>query len=264
MTPTLLQGDKSQFRRAPLIGISTSELRSPGHIDPTAEADPPRTELALGLSYPKAIERAGGIPLVVPPRLGAIEDLLSRVDGLLLSGGPDLHPSAYDEEPAPGLGPTDRALDEFELRLGACADELGVPILAICRGQQLVNVLRGGTLVQDLPAGTVAHRQSEPGEVATHSVSLEPGTPLARAFGQDGLNVNSFHHQAIERLGRALRPIAWATDGLIEAVEATDRPFLIGVQWHAESLVCEPDHGPLFRAFIDACGGQETARRHAA
>jgi putative glutamine amidotransferase len=256
--------EKSPYLRAPLIGISTSELRSPSRVDQTAEADPPRTELALGLSYPKAVERAGGIPLVVPPRLEAIEDLISRIDGLLLPGGPDLHPSAYGEEPSPALGPTDEALDDFELALCACADELGLPILAICRGQQLVNVLRGGTLVQDLKAGTIAHRQSEAGDLATHSVSLEPGTALARAFGLQELNVNSFHHQAIERLGRGLRPIAWAGDGLIEAVEATDRPFLLGVQWHAESLACEPDHGPLFRAFVEACRWGAAARRQAA
>jgi putative glutamine amidotransferase len=263
--PASFQVAESLRHGAPLIGISTSELRSPDQVDGAREADPPRSELALGLSYPKAVERAGGIPLVVPPGMSAIDALIPRLDGLLLPGGPDLHPAAYGEEPSPALGPTDEALDVFELALGARADELGLPILAVCRGQQLVNVIRGGTLVQDLPAdGAVHHRQREPGYVATHTVSIESDTRLARALGPGELSVNSFHHQGVNRLGRSLRPIGWAPDGLVEAVEATDRPFLLGVQWHAESLASDPDHGPLFRAFVDACATHAATRREAA
>ena len=245
--------------RAPLIGVSTSELRAPGQVHGAAEADPPRRELALGLSYPQAVERAGGLPLVVPPGLAGIEALLMRLDGLLLPGGPDLHPSAYGEQPDSALGPTDRALDEFELKLAAGADELQLPILALCRGGQLLNVIRGGSLIQDVRHDGVQHRQSASGEQATHSVSIESGTLLAGVLGAGEHNVNSFHHQAIDRLGRSLRVSALAPDGLIEAIEATDRPFALGVQWHAEALAGDPDHGALFRAFVAACSARRAA-----
>ncbi|UGS37438.1 gamma-glutamyl-gamma-aminobutyrate hydrolase family protein [Capillimicrobium parvum] len=240
----------------PLVGISTSELRTPPHVEPLAESDPVRRELALGLDYPRAVDAAGAIPVVIPPMAaGDLNSLVGRLDGLLLSGGPDLHPSLYGAEPHAFLGPTEPPLDAFELELLRRADQAQLPLLAICRGQQALNVGRGGTLYQHLPedvGGEIEHRQRQPGRVATHTVRIEPDSAVADALGATDIEVNSFHHQAIRDLGRGLRAVAWARDGVIEAIEATDRRFAIGVQWHAESLVARDDHQRLFRRFVDA------------
>jgi putative glutamine amidotransferase len=251
----------------PLIGISTSELRTPPNAQPLAESDPARRELALGLDYPRAIDAAGAIPVVVPPMAASdLDGLLDRIDGLLLSGGPDLHPSYYGADPHAFLGPTEPPLDAFELELVRRADARQVPLLAICRGLQAVNVVRGGTLWQHLPedvGGLIRHRQDEPGRVATHEVGLKADTLLAWALEEAAIDVNSFHHQAVRRLGGGLRATAWAPDGVIEGLEATDRPFLVGVQWHAESLTGRDDHRRLFRAFVVAAAQRATPRQPA-
>lgn len=253
---------------APLIGISTSELRTPPHVDPLAESDPARRELALGLDYPRAVDVVGAIPVVIPPMAASdLPGLLDRVDGLLLSGGPDLHPSYYGAEPHDCLGPTEPPLDEFELRLLRLADERRLPILAICRGLQALNVSRGGTLLQHLPedvGGAIEHRQRNPGRVPTHPVRIEPGSLLAETLGETETDVNSFHHQAVRDLGRGLRAVAWAPDGVVEGIEATDRPFALAVQWHAESLIAREDHRRLFERFVEAAGAPAAARRSAA
>lgn len=252
----------------PLVGISTSELRTPAHVDPLPEADPIRRELALGLGYPKAIDAAGGVPLVIPPMaVGDLDGLLDRVDGLLLSGGPDLHPSFYGAEPHPKLGPTERELDAFELELVRRADARGTPILGICRGLQVLNVARGGTLIQHLPDAVgeeIDHRQTEPGDAPTHAVRVAPSSHLAHLLGARTSDVNSFHHQAVAELGTGLRAVAWSADGVIEGIEATDRQFSIGVQWHGESLQGRDDHRRLFGAFVAAAARSAPARRAAA
>ena len=240
----------------PLVGISTSELRIPPHVEPLRESDPMRRELALGLDYPHAMDAAGAVPVVIPPMaVGDLDELLDRLDGLLLPGGPDVHPSLYGAAPHPCLGPTERELDVFELELLRRADARDLPVLAICRGLQALNVVRGGTLVQHLPdaAGEkVHHRQTAPGRVATHPVRLDAGSRLADVLGVEAALVNSFHHQAIAELGQGLQAVAWSPDGVIEAVEATDRTFCLAVQWHAESLAGHGDHRRLFGAFADA------------
>jgi putative glutamine amidotransferase len=247
-----------------LVGITTSELRTPPHVEPLAESDPVRRELALGLDYPRAVDAAGAIPVVVPPMAASdLDGLIARLDGLLLAGGPDLHPSLYGAEPHDCLGPTEPPLDEFELELVRRADRAGLPMLAICRGLQALNVARGGTLLQHLPedvGGEIRHRQSEPGRIATHAVRVEPGSAVAEALGDaTQLDVNSFHHQAIRDPGDGLRVVACAPDGVVEAVEATDRPFVLGVQWHAESLTAREDHQRLFRSFVAAVADCRTA-----
>jgi putative glutamine amidotransferase len=253
---------------APLIGISTSELRVPPHVEPVAQSDPARRELALGLDYPKAIDAAGAIPVVIPPMTtGDLDGLLERIDGLLLSGGPDLHPSHYGAKPDPELGPTDAALDAFELELLRRADAARIPVLAICRGLQALNVARDGTLHQHLPVdvgGPIHHRQHQPGVIATHSVRIEPGSRLATILGATAIDVNSFHHQAVRDLGRGLRAVAWAPDGVIEGIEATDRPFSVAVQWHAEGLGARVDQEALFGAFVEAAAQRRNSPRIAA
>jgi putative glutamine amidotransferase len=241
----------------PLIGVSTSELREAKTVRPLAQGEPRQHEIALGLDYPEAVDASGGLPVILPPvEPEGVPDLVSRMSGLMLSGGPDLHPSAYGAPVDRQLGPTEPELDHFELALLRAADALGMPILAVCRGMQALNVARGGTLHQHLPdvVGTgVEHRQVVAGTRATHWVSLQPTSVLAATLGRGRSKVNSFHHQAIDRLGAELTEVAWATDGTIEAVEDVSRPFLVGVQWHAESLVHRREHRALFHAFVAAC-----------
>jgi putative glutamine amidotransferase len=239
----------------PLIAVTTSEVRAAVTITQTPQGDPARQEMALGLKYLRAIELAGGIPVVVPPLSPAsIEALLDRVDGLCLSGGPDLDPVAYGERRHMRLGPVETELDTLELALTRAADAREVPILAICRGQQVLNISRGGTLHQHLPDvtdGTIDHRQTEPGERPTHGVRLREDSQLGGIVSSPELEVNSFHHQAIARLGDSLLVTGHAGDGTIESIEASDREFVIGVQWHAECLVRRPEQAALFDAFVD-------------
>lgn len=240
----------------PLIGLTTSELRRPERVEHLEQSEPAEVEIALNLTYPSAIERAGGVPVIVPPlQPSAIRSLLSGLDGLVLTGGPDLHPSVYGAEPHEHLGPTEREIDVFELALIDAAQQEGLPVLCICRGMQALNVARGGTLVQDLPTdrpSDIEHRQKVPGRTPTHHVSLRKDSAVAELLGRDELEVNSFHHQAVATLGRDLRIVGEAPDGVIEAIEATDGQFIVGVQWHAESLVESAEQRTLLEAFIDA------------
>ncbi len=248
----------------PLIAVTTSEMRSAGEVRPTDHGDPPQVEMALGLPYLRAVERAGGLPLVAPPMdLEAIEPLLAQVAGVCLSGGPDLDPVAYGADPHPSLGPVNDALDRFEIELARQADARGLPVLAVCRGMQALNVARGGTLHQhlpDRPGVTIVHRQSEPGTEVTHAIRVEAGSRLASMMDSEEAHVNSFHHQAIDRLGPGLRAVAWSTDGVIEGVEAPARDFLIGVQWHAETLD-RPEQSALFEGLVQAASAAGARRR---
>jgi putative glutamine amidotransferase len=227
----------------PLIGVTTSELRPSGATTLRRQGEPPHSEMALGMTYLLAIERAGGLPVVLPPVVDDVEVMLDRLDAVCLSGGPDLDPAAYDAPDRHAeLGPTEPSLDAFELALARAALERGTPLLGICRGAQALNVACGGTLHQHIPG----HRQSDPGATATHEVEILAGTRLAGVLGPGALAVNSFHHQAVDRLGHGLRISARAADGTVEAIEGLG--FVLGVQWHAETL---PD-GRLFEALVGA------------
>ena len=245
----------------PLIAVTTSEVREGKSVTLTRHGEPPDHEMALGLKYLQAVETAGGIPVVVPPLHDpAVGPLLDRCSGLLLSGGPDLHPDAYGRDAHAETGPTEPALDGFELALAREADARGMPILAICRGLQLLNVVRGGTLHQHLPdvvGDRIQHRQEEPGSRTTHWVSVAPGSRLAAILGRQRAKVNSFHHQAACDLGSGLEATAWASDGVVEGLEATDRDFVVAVQWHAECLVGRPAQATLFGDFVGAAARWE-------
>jgi putative glutamine amidotransferase len=244
--------------KRPLIGVTTSEVRKAETVEPTPEGEPPHHEMALGLTYLRAIEAAGGLPVVIPPLdLDAIEPLLDRVSGICLSGGPDIDPRAYGAEPDEHLGPTWEALDRFELAIAGRADAREIPLLAICRGMQALNVVRGGSLIQHLPAqgGDVAHRQRIPGDQGSHAVRIDPASRLAGVVETDATEVNSFHHQAIDRLGEGLVATAWAEDGNVEAIEDPARGFLLGVQWHAELMTGRDEERRLFRSFVEAAAG---------
>jgi putative glutamine amidotransferase len=241
---------------AALIGLSTSEMRAPERVRHDPHSEPAGRELALGLTYPDAIRRTGAVPVVIPPMdVAAIEPLLDGLWGLCLSGGPDLHPSVYGAEPHPALGPTEPELDCFEVALVRAAEAREMPVLAICRGLQVLNIARGGTLTQDLPSqrpSAIEHRQPQAASRPTHDVRLEPGSLTADCLGLLELRVNSFHHQAVDRLGSGLRPVGWAPDGVVEALEATDREFTVAVQWHAESMSRSPEQDRLLSAFAQA------------
>lgn len=253
---------------SPLIAVTTSEIR-PAHASVlTPEGEPPQHEMALGLKYLRAIEGAGGIPMVLPP-LGAdsVGPLLDQVAGLCLSGGPDLDPHAYGQRPHEHLGATWRELDEFELALTRAADARGMPILAICRGSQVLNVARGGTLHQHLPESAgpgIGHRQTRPGNEPTHWISVRPQTMLERILGCRRTKVNSFHHQAAAEIGESLIVSSRAPDGTVESLEASDRDFVLGVQWHAECLTARPRQAALFGAFVRAAAGSRARARAAA
>jgi len=238
----------------PLIGVTTSEVRLPPNSRPLKEGDPPQREMALGLPYLRAIERAGGLPVVLPPlHSAAIPALLDRLGGICLSGGPDLDPAGYGAEAHPQLGEIEPDLDRFELGVAQEADRRGMPVLGICRGQQAMNVARGGTLHQhlaDVTDGTVDHRQSEPGTSPTHPVEVLPSSLLAGILGEDAARVNSFHHQAVDRLGAGLRAVAWSPDGVVEGIESAGASLYLGVQWHAEGLVDDPAHLRLFERLV--------------
>jgi putative glutamine amidotransferase len=248
----------------PLIGITTSELRPSELSTLRRHGEPPNSEMALGMTYVRAIELAGGLPVVMPPLpTHDAPQLMSRFDGLVLSGGPDLAPAAYDAEPHVELGLTEPDLDAFEYAMAREALRQQLPILGICRGAQAINVARGGTLHQHLPdvvGDTVVHRQSEEGLQATHSVEVMAESQLARVLGTTHLQVNSFHHQAIDVLGEGLQACAWASDGTIEGIEDPMLPFLLAVQWHAETLVGQPGQTELFSELVEIAGGSRLMR----
>jgi putative glutamine amidotransferase len=206
--------------------------------------------------YVKSAELAGGLPLVLAPGSPADAlDILEKVDGLLLSGGSDIDPALYGEPPHPKLGAVVRARDEFELALTREAIARDVPILAICRGHQVLNVALGGTLLQDIPSVVVAgvdhDARSERWE-RSHEVRVLQDTRLREILGGETVAVNSFHHQAVDRLGQGLVVSAQSSgDQVIEGIEMPDRRFVLGVQWHPESFWNRPDgFGSLFRALV--------------
>jgi putative glutamine amidotransferase len=262
----------------PLIGVTTSELRPAKSRDDVRDGvpappklrkhgEPALPEMALGMTYVNAILNAGALPLVIPPLAPEdVAELVARLDGLVLSGGPDLSPAAYGAAAHPELGPTEPRLDAFEYALAREAARLELPVLGICRGAQAINVARGGTLHQHLPdvvGDEIVHRQQVDGRRPVHLVELLPGSPLAGLLGTTRVDVNSFHHQAIDQLGNGLRACAWAPDGTIEGIDDPELPFLIAVQWHAETLVGIPRHIDLFRGFVAAASGDALLNRAA-
>jgi putative glutamine amidotransferase len=207
------------------------------------------------LSYVTSIERAAGRALLVPPSEAGIEETLDALDGLILSGGEDLHPDAYGADAHPETLQTRPERDRAELALLAGALERDMPVLAICRGSQVLNVGLGGDLVQHLPdvLGSERHRHT-PGEFADHHVDLKQGSRLAALLGERA-PVKSHHHQGYGRLGGGLEPVGWAEDGTIEALEHSSKRFALGVLWHPE----EGEDVALFEALVQEAAEYRTA-----
>jgi putative glutamine amidotransferase len=244
-----------------LIGVVTHELRAepvpvwasaPGR----SERDRAPARLSLRLSYTQALQEAGAIAVVLPTH-GFADDagaLLDRLDGLLFSGGPDLDPATYGQARHAKLGPdVDRVADEYELALLAAATARDLPLLAICRGMQALNVARGGTLHQHLPDRTqLEHCQTHEAFEPAHAVTVSATSPLHALTGRRRLAVNSFHHQAVDQVGKRLQVCAHAPDGTVEALFDPAARFCLGVQWHAELLTHRAEHAPLFSALVAA------------
>jgi putative glutamine amidotransferase len=212
----------------PLVGITT-------YVTPAAWGHWETEAALVPAQYVEAVERAGGRALLVPPSPGGQDELLDALDGLIFSGGSDLEPETYGQDPHPETKGVHPERDEAELALLTAALERDLPVLAICRGSQVLNVALGGDLVQHLPevVGDEKHKHT-PGEFADHDVELEPGTRVAQLLG-DRAPVKSHHHQGFGRLGEGLVEAARAEDGTIEAVEDPSRRFALGVLWHPEA-----------------------------
>ncbi len=228
-------------------------------IGVTIGYDDRRTGLhLLRQDYVRSVEQAGGLPLVLAPgRPDDAPEILDRLQGLLLTGGSDVDPALYGASPHPKLGKVVRERDDFELALTREALERNLPLLAICRGHQVLNVATGGTLIQDIPSevtGGVEHDSRRERWEQAHPVQILEGTRVREILKRGTVSVNSFHHQAVARVGSGLVVSALsAGDQLIEGVEMPDRRFALGVQWHPESFWNRADNfQALFAAMVRA------------
>ena len=238
------------MRTAPVIGLSA-------YCEDARWSHWHRPAVLLPANYAEQVAAAGGIPVLLPP-LPGIAAAVDRIDGLLLTGGGDIDPGRYGADPNPATSRVSGPRDAAELELLDAAVAAGKPVLGVCRGMQLLNVARGGTLCQHLDNG--AGHTPAPGTFGAHPVRVAAGTRLAGILGANGsgavvsgVDVPTAHHQGIERLGDGLVATAWAEDGVIEAVEpgGAGDPFLLAVQWHPEAGT-DPR---LFEALIAAASG---------
>ncbi len=241
----------------PIIGITTSV---------TVGTVPERAY--VNGAYIRAVQEAGGIPVLLTPHFTPEVQaaLWQRLDGLVLTGGGDIDPARFGEARHPATDEVSPARDDLELGLTRRAVADAVPLFAICRGIQVLNVALGGTLVQDLSSEwphALPHSQKAPRHQPTHAVKvMGEGTHLGRVLGALEVEVNSMHHQAIKQLGEGLREVAWAPDGVVEGVEMTgDDRFVVGVQWHPEELTAHDQAARnLFTAMVDAARRRPRAR----
>ena len=232
--------------RRPVVGVT-----------PDVETDGDVSRYVVKAAYTEAILRAGGLPMVLPCTSDAsvVDAYLDRVSGVLVTGGAfDVPPEAYGEVPREGLGPVKPARTAFETQVLHGALRRKMPLLGVCGGMQLLNVVLGGTLYQDLRRdlpGAKDHEQRHDRGQPSHPVDVRDGSTLAEVLGRGQLMVNSTHHQAISRLATSLKVSASAPDGVVEAVECTDHPFALGVQWHPELLIqAMPLQLGLYRALV--------------
>jgi len=228
----------------PIVGISCS-------VD--------EESLKLNMNYYQAVEEAGGLPVLVPilKERESLHRLIDLLDGMIFSGGVDIDPHHYNEEPHPSLGQITPERDELEITLCRILYEMRKPIFGICRGIQLINVALGGTLYQDIKTQlpkVLKHYQEAPAHSPTHEVLIEKDSLLFSIVKRESLRVNSFHHQAVKDVAAALRIVARAQDGVVEAVESNNDRFVLAVQWHPERMFKRyREHFELFRRFVEEC-----------
>ncbi|BBF23224.1 gamma-glutamyl-gamma-aminobutyrate hydrolase family protein [Sutterella megalosphaeroides] len=233
----------------PLIGLTPARFREAGVVGTRA-------------GYEESIRAAGGVPLVLPFAEEAVLDaLFEELDGLLLTGGVDVDPRLYGETPQPECGPIETERDRLELQLIRKAWEKDLPILAVCRGAQILNAAMGGTLYQDLPSELglppERHSRRDAESLLVHEVRTVPGTRISEWSGTQ-LGVNSLHHQAVKRLAPVFVPAAYsAEDDVLEGFEAPEKRFVIAVQWHPERLSTrQGEAARLFEEFVKACANE--------
>jgi putative glutamine amidotransferase len=222
----------------------------------TADAGDDGARYELKASYVEAVLAAGGLPVLLPhaPRLAPA--YLALLDGLVVTGGAfDVPPELYGEERRKECGPLRPERTAFEKELLEAALSARLPVLGVCGGMQLLNVVRGGTLYQDLAAdaGLAGHEQPAPKDAPSHVAAVVPGTRLAGLVGAEPVPVNSTHHQAVKAPGAGVTVSARAPDGVVEAIEFPDLPFAIGVQWHPEAVARhDPRHLAIYRGLVEA------------
>jgi putative glutamine amidotransferase len=240
--------------RRPLVGIT-----------PDVEGDAEAARYVVKTAYAEAVLRAGGLPLVLPlsADISVVEAYLDRVSAVVVTGGAfDVPPSAYGQKEREGLGPLKPGRTAFETLLVQAALRRRLPILGICGGMQLLNVVLGGTLYQDLARelpGAKEHEQKSAKTQPSHPVDVRDGSVLADVLGRGQLMVNSTHHQAVSQLAPGLKVSAASPDGVVEAIESTEYPFVLGVQWHPELLLQSmPLQLGLYRALVQKA--RETRR----
>ena len=238
--------------KRPLIGVPTGREKSQRFFGLPL--------YIMNQTYVRVLENLGALPVMIPLQMSeeTLFGIFQRLDGLFLPGGEDLDPGAYGQERHPQLGAPDKERDRTELLLARWALETGMPLLGVCRGIQVINVVCGGTLYQDLHSqrpDLAKHDYFPPTFErfrVSHQVTIEPDSRLARALGSQH-EVNSMHHQGIADLGAGLRVVARAEDGLAEAVEMPMLPFVVGVQWHPEEMAKTDQHSSsLFEEFLRA------------
>lgn len=216
----------------PLIGISCSH---------------PERRSSVNLTYTESVIRAGGVPMMIPVTTDSLllRDVMKRLDGIIMTGGEDIHPSYYGEEPIPELGSVDSLRDVYDICLIRLARDFNVPMLGICRGEQLINVAFGGSLYQDIPSqcpgSPLQHQQKESSYQGTHLVHFEPDSQLAKMIGHDQWLTNSHHHQAVKQVAPSLRVTARTEDGIVEGFESREEYPVWGVQFHPEALTMGGD-----------------------
>jgi putative glutamine amidotransferase len=240
-------------RRPPIIGITTIAIEAEQKLLPS--------RLGQNQTYIRGLVRAGAAPLMIPQLADAslVRALYEQLDGLLLPGGEDIDPASYGEARHERCGRVSPERDDMELALARWAVEDGMPLLAICRGIQILNVALGGSLYQDIAAQVPGAERHDwypgyPRDRLSHQVAITPQTRLATILGARSPRVNSLHHQALKEVPPALTVVARAPDGVIEAVEMTDHPFALGVQWHPEELADGDARAQrLFDALVEAC-----------
>ncbi len=241
----------------PLIGITTYRGFN-RHKHPI---------LSVPETYVQAVALAGGCPVLIPLGLpdDRLAELASRLDGVLFSGGGDVHPARYNSQPHPLVNSVDEDRDRVEINLFQATLSRKTPFLGICRGLQVINVAMGGSLYEDLinQGATSIHHDyfpNKPRHYLAHPVEIDANSRLVQILGSTQVQVNSMHHQGIRKLASGLHPTAWAPDGVIEAVEIPNHPFGLAVQWHPECLQGQPAMRCLFQEFIRAASEHSSNR----
>src|SRR5574344_656053 len=229
----------------PIIGISASDSES---------------SVSAPMTYIRSVRNAGGVPLIIPWTTDEVQlkKILETIDALVMTGGEDVDPLAYDgEEPHPKMGEIVPLRDAFDAMILKMAVEKDIPVLGICRGIQMINVLFGGSLYQDIPSQVkdsfVDHYQNAPRNYGTHTITIDKKSLLYSLLGSESVVVNSYHHQSVKKVAPGFKIVAVSKDGIIEAIEKIDSGRVLGVQFHPEGFACEGDSkfSSIFRWLVE-------------